>query len=312
MASTTHPTLLREIQEAATSAATPLPEALRKAQILAARLNHQPLKDWVNWELNGYPDVESVPDYRRMGEVQVLGDFSGPFGSALKNARIPPGCVADKDMRDYLFRHVFLQRVAELEALASAPPDTLYVPWPSNVVASLGQNIYEDMVCLSANKIFSTAVVAGILDAVRNKLLAFALEIEAANPDAGEAEPGDVPVPPERVTQIVNTTIYGGQNTIAAGNRDVLQRPTHVKLAGGFDELRKQLADLGLGGQDLNDLEAALGQDVGHAAPGTLGPATQNWLGGITSKVASGSLALASGVTVETVAHLVCKALGIA
>jgi len=193
---------------------------VRKTQVLAARLEHQPLKDWVAWELNGYPGLETLPEYRQLRGVQVLGDFSGAFGSGLKNAPIPQMSVPEQ-LREPLFNHNFFERIGALEPLASH--DTLYIPWPADAVAFLSQQIYQDMVCLTAQKVFSGALVVGILEAVRNKVLSFALEIESADPDAGEAEPGKPSVPEERVTHIVNTVIYGGQNTVAAGNRDVQQ-----------------------------------------------------------------------------------------
>jgi hypothetical protein len=82
--------LLREIQEEAASQTTATAGLLRKAQILATRLDHQPLAEWVDRELNGYYDVphDEVPPYRRLGKVQVLGNFHGFGGSQMKNAPI--------------------------------------------------------------------------------------------------------------------------------------------------------------------------------------------------------------------------------
>lgn len=301
----TKSTLLRDIQDAATDASTPLSVVLRKTKVLAARLDHQPLKDWVGWELDGYPNLDVLPAYRQLRNVQVLGDFSGAFGSGLKNAPIPPMSVPE-ELREFLFNHNFVESAGGLEPLASH--DTLYIPWPADAVAFLSQGIYQNMVCLTAQKVFSGAVVVGILEAVRNKVLAFALEIEAADPDAGEAEPGQAMVPEERVTHIINTTIYGGQNNVAAGNRDVQQSASQVRL--DWDALESELRELGLGAVELDDLQASLQQDAGHAAPGTLGPATEGWLGRLATRVGAGSLALASGVTVDVVAHAISKALG--
>lgn len=83
---------------------------LRKAQILATRLDHQPLKDWIRWEVDGYPDDAELPEYQRLGRVQVLGDFGGPFGSGYKNAPIAEASFAsdeDKWVVENWFRHDF-------------------------------------------------------------------------------------------------------------------------------------------------------------------------------------------------------------
>ncbi|MGH3118980.1 MAG: helix-turn-helix domain-containing protein [Gaiellales bacterium] len=57
---------MREIQDAAVDARTPLPVVLRKCMVRAARLGHKPFKEWVDEELNGYPREAKVPAYRRI------------------------------------------------------------------------------------------------------------------------------------------------------------------------------------------------------------------------------------------------------
>jgi hypothetical protein len=122
-------TLLREIQEAATEAKVPLPTVLRKCKILASRLRHEPLKEWTEWELNGYPSEETLPDYRHGFPAIVLGHFSGAFGSGVRNARIPQ-VVVDEDHREWLFTVSFPQGVAELDEFAQRADGGLRFPWP--------------------------------------------------------------------------------------------------------------------------------------------------------------------------------------
>lgn len=70
-------TLLREIQAAATEADVPLPTVLRKCKVLASRLRHEPLKEWTDRELNGYPSLNALPDYRQSIPVVVLATSPG-------------------------------------------------------------------------------------------------------------------------------------------------------------------------------------------------------------------------------------------
>src|ERR1039457_2701807 len=37
---------------------------LRKCKILAARLDSHQFSQWIDWELNGYPEDQSLPNYR--------------------------------------------------------------------------------------------------------------------------------------------------------------------------------------------------------------------------------------------------------
>ena len=93
--------LLREIQQAATDPDVDLPSLLRKCKILANRLGNPAFKQWVSYELNGYPDLDKLPDYR-VFDVEVRGYFTGSFNRMLDNANIPPSCIP-KELREILF-----------------------------------------------------------------------------------------------------------------------------------------------------------------------------------------------------------------
>lgn len=49
-------TLLQQMQEEATDQEAPLTTLLRRALILGRRLEYQPVSDWAQRELEGYPD----------------------------------------------------------------------------------------------------------------------------------------------------------------------------------------------------------------------------------------------------------------
>src|SRR5262245_17308851 len=80
--------LLYDIQSAVLNEGADLGPVLLKVRLLAARLESQPLADWVKHESEGYPVDSVVPDYRVI-PVTYTGTFSGPFGSGINNAPIP-------------------------------------------------------------------------------------------------------------------------------------------------------------------------------------------------------------------------------
>src|SRR5262245_5911383 len=47
----------------------PLATLLRRCLVLASRLGSQPAIDWINWELEGYPNEVQVPDYRKLSLI---------------------------------------------------------------------------------------------------------------------------------------------------------------------------------------------------------------------------------------------------
>ena len=107
---------------------------LRKVKVVAARLGTIHLEQWVDFELNGYPKDFELPDYRAKRFAEVKGHFSGPAGSGLQNALIPPSAFP-QDMQDgYLFHISWPQAIAELERLASLD-GPLTSDWSADAVA---------------------------------------------------------------------------------------------------------------------------------------------------------------------------------
>jgi hypothetical protein len=303
-------TLVREIQGGATDASTPLSELLRKAKILAVRLGNLRLEEWVDKELNGYPTSDPLPPYRRVGPNRVLGHFAGPFGSGLRNGEIPSALIESED-EENLFNHRFLEGVAHYESILAdrAEDADLLVHWPGNALLKYANRIYDGLTLMSAMQQLSPASIAGLLDGVRNRLLELALEVERENPDAGEAPIGSQPVAPAQVERIVqNVLVYGGQNTIAAGQ--VTQQVQQITTGSTWDEMRRALEEIGVPADDIAQLRVALECDGEATVAGELGPAAQGWIGRIASRVATGALHLAQGVTVEVLTQVVLRTLG--
>jgi hypothetical protein len=215
--------LLREIQEAAIDSKVELTVLLRKCMVLAARLGNPEFKQWVENELNGYENINSLPDYRRI-RVHSKGHFSGPFQSGLRNADIPMSCIP-KEFVERLSYSYLTQPIAALESLIKDNKDksSFQEPWNPDLVAHVGCNIYENMSCLEAWKVIPYPAIVAVLDSVRNKILSFALEIENEFPGAGEATANSQPMSQERVNQIFNTYILGNVQNVATGSTDVKQ-----------------------------------------------------------------------------------------
>lgn len=301
--------LLREIQDGATGREVPLATVLRKCKILAYRLGHEPLSEWVDHELNGYPDLDELPEYRSISSV-VLGDFAGPFGSGSRNHPIPPLAVEEKH-RAGLFTLNLSDGVAAYEEMLSSPDTEGYRGvWPSNFVLLYQDRLLEGMALVQAWRPMSRATLAGLLDQVRNRILTFALEIEQENPDAGEAPPGsDPPVPQERVNQIFNQNIYGGSNVIAAGNENVI---SDFELGvGDWDELAAHLRSQGLPDREIKMLREAVDDDGDVRGQKEPGSEVKSWVGRITSQSASGMLKLASASAPHVVAQTVLAYIGV-
>ena len=223
--------LLRQIQDAAIDSSVDLPTLLRKCKVLAARLGNEDFKQWINNELVGYDCKEDLPIYRVLN-VNSKGNFSGAFGSGLRNADIPLTCMP-KEFRENLGHCYMMSPVAAIASLVKNDnTGTLQEPWIPDVVAYFCQEIYEHMVCMQAWKVIPASSLVAALDSVRTRILNFVLEIEAQNPAAGEAMINEKPVPQEAVQHIFNTYITGNVQNVATGSTNVRQ---HAKWQEGGD-----------------------------------------------------------------------------
>ncbi len=229
-------TLLRDIQNAAASTESRVADLLRKCKILAARLKSNELNQWVDRELNGYTNKNDLQDYRKLKHVESYGYFTGPFGAVLDNAPIPSLSIPERH-RDFTENEYFISGVTVYEDLlntcdnsSDSDKGTFQVNWPPDLVVMVGQNIYADMNCLKAWKMIPRGTIVGLLDAVRNKILGFALDIEKENPQAGEADVNSTPVPEPVVSQTFHSHFYGEVGNVATGSHHVEQHTTFNQL----------------------------------------------------------------------------------
>ncbi|OOE32468.1 hypothetical protein BZG04_15205 [Salinivibrio kushneri] len=232
--------LLRDIQNSAIDANEPISTLLRKCKILAVRLGSEEFKSWVENELNGYFDRDEIPEYRIMS-VGCKGHFSGGFGSGMHNAEIPSRCIP-KDFREGLYTSYLAQPISSIESLIEdSDGGTVQEPWPSDVTAHFGMNMYQGMNCLQAWKVVPVNALVGILDMIRNKVLNFVLEIESEDPEAGDAPINSKPVAEEKVNQIFHTYITGNVQNVATGSNNVSQHAIKNENNELFNELLNAL-----------------------------------------------------------------------
>ena len=75
-----------ELQHEALKSDFDIMNLLRKAYLVARKLKLQEFEDWVNNELNGYKDLDKIPDYRLLrGEIKAWNPYHGWIPVILQN-----------------------------------------------------------------------------------------------------------------------------------------------------------------------------------------------------------------------------------
>jgi hypothetical protein len=255
----TEMTLLREIQASATESNVGIGNLLRKAKMLAARLQNPEFTQWVDRELNGYPDADSLPVYRIV-KVVVRGNLASAGGyRRFDGAPIMTTFLPDELARRFGNPAYLTGPIAEYAALLEGDSEReIGSPWPQEIAVKYGSKGYNEMECLGAWQVMGRNQLVSMIEAVRNRLQDFAIQIEATNPDAGEASLDTPPMPQERVTQVFNTVIMGGVNNVATGNTNVSQSNSGQVTPGDLKSLLIALRGAGVSEDAVGELEQTL------------------------------------------------------
>ena len=271
--------LLDEIRSDLVNESAGISNTLRKAKILAGAIGLPEFREWVEFELSGYPDREKVPSYRRFRPTN-LGTFSGPSQSGVENMVLPTHNLP-AEVKEFAENLIFLQGVGELEAQAS---ESTQQRWSQEMVmiARDAIKMTRGMVLVDARQPIPAHVISGILDQVKNKLLDFLLGLQESNITSEDLD--NRTVSPEVVRNLFNFNIYGDRNIVASGEH-VKQRVNTVQ-EGNIDSLLSFLRELNIDNNDLSELKDAVSSEP-NAPDGRYGPRVRAWLGGMISKAAS-------------------------
>lgn len=238
-------TLLHEIQKEAAASGADLSAVLKKCKILAARLGSKEFAQWVAWELDGYPEDQPVPSYRRLN-AQYYANFMGVGWNATKQPFLWP--VIGKDKYEKFNPIEFRGGIAQAAALKEGGT----IPRPELAFLVQGK-MFPELECVGAWVEIGGNEFQQLLSSVGSRILDFALEIEAANPNAGEAPLNSHPVPEEKLQPLVQN-FFGPVGNIAQNSHGFTQTAqveiSSTDLKKFVVDLKQHLAELKLSPQD--------------------------------------------------------------
>lgn len=246
-------TLLRQIQDELASANFDITVVLRKCKILARRIHSVEFERWVDAELNGYPDGAEVPSYRTV-TPNHYANFSNGFWRFDKRAIHP--LLIPEEYRKFFEPTSFRKGIETVKALAASgghvvKNELLFLL--NDVVVNLPpESLWAEIPAAQFNQIISS---------VGTRVLDFVMDLEAENPNAGEAQLNEVPIPPEKVQQLLLTNnFYGPVGNVAQQSRDVVQTATIdiTRMQEAVEAVRVGLRDLGLSEAERSNADAHL------------------------------------------------------
>lgn len=296
--------LLDQIINGATGDTESLTALLRKCLVLASFLKNESLKIWAESELNGYPNTDVLPPYRKINNVYARGYFIGPYGSQLRDQPLSAH-VLKEEHRDWATTAFLVQPIAAYEIESTLKGGR--IDWPPVLIAIYQTEYIEGMVLNRAWQEIPPSVFASLIDTVRTKILSLALELRD---QLGEVSDKPDKLVAEKVDRSVVYQIYGGNNVIAATAQTIHQAGRDIVVTpGDLPSLIHALAGLGVADSDAKQIISALTEDGADGKP-SIGQKTLSVIKSVAKKLVGTGKTISVSAATSVLTQLVLQYLG--
>lgn len=199
-----------------------LSDCLRTVLVVAKRIGAENLATWINAELDGYSQEDVVPAYRLESNFAVAVVFDG-FGGT-QETRMFSRLELTDELGAVLDDVALRQPLKELETLAAKSTklgQPLPMQWVMVFRSEAEANRVPTMLRMTPNDArieIPHSFLVGLLDRIKTVALNLVLDLQSADPDAGQTGGPTIDSDPA-LAQVVNN--YVTNNNIHASNSNV-------------------------------------------------------------------------------------------
>ena len=264
-----------ELQEMSSDENVPITKLIRKALIVASKLNLSDFMKWIEKEINGYDEVSEIPEYRNVtGEVKAINPNNGIWIPLLwPNA---PEGVYDRKIK---------QKISEIEYNYKSADGILVVPFPQEQIQFFIKNFN---VPSPPYLIINKAALAGILESVKDIILKWSLKLEKEGifgKDMIFSEYEKIRARNNQEIKIEN--FYGILGSTFTG---AVSQEINIDVQNNdLESLLKHLKLKGINSEDLEGLKQSIKIDPKPKQKDKLGENVSKWIGKMIEKASSGA-----------------------
>jgi len=204
-----------ELQRDALNRSVPVSDLLRKALVVARKLDLSEFQQWIEKELSGYNDTDEIPHYREVsGQIRAWNPYRGWI----------PVIIEDPGAAERLSRRKNSQSIAEIENLleGTSKNSTFHMPFSHELQRELNAGMpFETEITLFTQ---SSSLIR-VIDAVRTIILNWSLKLEESD-IRGEGLSFTAEEKKEAATQSYNVTNFYGPVTgpqVQQGSKESIQ-----------------------------------------------------------------------------------------
>ena len=161
--------IVLELQNEIVSSNCDVVNILRKAHLIASKLKLAEFDRWIQHELNGYPDQESCPEYRKVrGSLKAFNPYQGWI----------PTLIQDNEFEKMICEIKLKNSISEIISLCQSSENGLISEFSGEQLAFFNQMFDSPLPMKYALHIPTTAV-KDIEEKVKNTILEWTLKLES-------------------------------------------------------------------------------------------------------------------------------------
>lgn len=287
-----------ELQSLASDPNSDIVAVLMKAKMIAVKLDLVDLAEWIELELNGYPTIASVPEYRSgQGQLKAFNPVNGWIPVDLG--------VSDPKITTPFKTFKLTESIASMKRLRDKDIGTVSLPIPVGYAQMLhaGQRSRYEM-----RWFFSSGKIDHVITTVRNKILDWSLELEKKGV-FGEGLIFTITEKEVAPMTVNNTNIFHGAvnnaGAIGAGNTGDIQQQNSIS-AGDIASLENELKKHGIADNDLSELKQLVEQSPKPTSKTEVEKSFGAWIGKITGQAFTGVLNIAGAAAPAILTNALC------
>jgi hypothetical protein len=275
--------LISEIIETLSSDDSNLKVALLKTKVLLHQLGEKELLEWVDNELRGYKNENSVPDYRIL-RITVKGNVSNSMQRHTNKTL--PLMHLESDIRNMLNTKYMTDSIAAIEQYVDK--ENLRITIAPEFYCLLSEGFENNFNVEGAWGVHSAGAITQVLTEVTSRLLDFVLELSEKFPDEMDLGAMKTRAKEIGVTDLFNNTVFGNNATIVVGDSNS-QNINNSVNKNDLSSLIDILKENNVADEDIASLEVAIEQDKKsvNIQERKFGLEVSNWMGGMVSKAAT-------------------------
>lgn len=229
-----------------------LNQALTRAKLIAYKIDNEDFISWINKELNGYDDLDTVPEYREF-YCEMFAKVQNPY-SGSKNIPIDLTEI-DERIDGNLYNYVHMAGILNIEQNIIDAKDANeqygYIDFPIEIVRDV-RRIFEreDIIAVRRRIVFGR--LHHILNMTKQKLLDTLLELNKAFPNLEDEYMNDYKK--DTASQII-TNIYGNNASSNVGVGKDFTQGISNSYTEKVEQVLNDLRQLGVPKEDISELE---------------------------------------------------------